>query len=126
MQSFPLGSSGSRSAINVKLGGRTQVVSLVQAVGAALVLLFLTGMLANLPEATLAALIVYAALGLLNIRGWIVLVRGSKVEAAIAATLTVGHAHHRAAAVARTRCAAVDPRRRPHQRSTARRGARVG
>lgn len=90
MQSFPLGSSGSRSAINIRLGGRTQVVSIVQAVGALLVLLLFTGMLGNLPKATLAALIVYAAFGLLNPKAWLVLLRGSKVEAAIAATLTIG------------------------------------
>ncbi len=89
-QSLPLGTSGSRTAINAKIGGRTQVVSIVQAAGAALVLLFLTGALAELPEATLAALIFYAAFGLLNPRAWIVLVRGSKAEALIAATLTVG------------------------------------
>jgi SulP family sulfate permease len=54
------------------------------------VVLLLTGFLANLPTATLAGLIVYAALGLLNPKAWIVLVHGSKVEAAIAATLTLG------------------------------------
>lgn len=52
-QSFPLGSSGSRTAVNLRLGGRTQVVGLVQAGGVALVLLFLTGALALLPKATL-------------------------------------------------------------------------
>jgi high affinity sulfate transporter 1 len=89
-QSFPLGASGSRSAVNVRLGGRTQVVSLVQAAGAALVLLFLTGALALLPKATLAAVIIYAAIGLIDIGGWKGLARGSRGELLIAAVVVVG------------------------------------
>lgn len=89
-QSFPLGASGSRSAINVRLGGRTQVVSLVQAAGAALVLLFLTGALALLPKATLAGIIIYAAIGLIDIGGWKALARGSRGELLIAAVVVVG------------------------------------
>lgn len=89
-QSFPLGASGSRSAVNVRLGGRTQVVSLVQAAGAALVLLFLTGALALLPKATLAGIIIYAAIGLIDIRGWKALARGSRGELLIAAVVVVG------------------------------------
>jgi high affinity sulfate transporter 1 len=89
-QSFPLGASGSRSAVNVRLGGRTQVVGLVQAAGAALVLLFLTGALALLPKATLAAVIIYAAIGLIDVGGWKGLARGSRGELLIAAVVVVG------------------------------------
>lgn len=89
-QSFPLGSSGSRSAINVRVGGRTQVVSLVQMAVAALVLLFLTGVLALLPKATLAAVIIFAALGLIDLRAWKRLWRGSRAEFAIAGVLVLG------------------------------------
>jgi high affinity sulfate transporter 1 len=89
-QSFPLGSSGSRSAINVRVGGRTQVVGLVQVVVAALVLLFLTGVLALLPKATLAAVIIFAALGLIDLRAWKALWRGSRAEFAIAGVLVLG------------------------------------
>lgn len=89
-QSFPLGSSGSRSAINVRVGGRTQVVSLVQMAVAALVLLFLTGVLALLPKATLAAVIIFAALGLIDLRAWKTLWRGSRAEFAIAGVLVLG------------------------------------
>lgn len=89
-QSFPLGASGSRSAVNVRLGGRTQVVSLVQAAGAALVLLFLTGALALLPKATLAAIIIYAAIGLIDVGGWKGLARGSRGELLIAGVVVVG------------------------------------
>ena len=89
-QSFPLGSSGSRTAINTRVGGRTQVVGLVQAAGVALVLLFLTGALAMLPKATLAAVIIYAAIGLINVRSWRALAAGSRAELLIAAILVLG------------------------------------
>lgn len=89
-QSFPLGSSGSRTAINVRVGGRTQVVGLVQVAVAALVLLFLTGVLALLPKATLAAVIIFAALGLIDLRAWKALWRGSRAEFAIAGVLVLG------------------------------------
>ena len=89
-QSFPLGSSGSRTAINVRVGGRTQVVGLVQVAVAALVLLFLTGVLALLPKATLAAVIIFAALGLIDLRAWRALWRGSRAEFVIAGSLVLG------------------------------------
>ena len=89
-QSFPLGSSGSRSAVNIRLGGRTQVVGLVQAAGVALVLLFLTGALALLPKATLGAVIIYAALGLMDIGAWRAFARGSRGELAVAVITVLG------------------------------------
>jgi high affinity sulfate transporter 1 len=89
-QSFPLGSSGSRTAVNIRLSGRTQVVGLVQAAGVALVLLFLTGALALLPKATLGAVIVYAALGLMDIGAWRAMVRGARGELVVAVITVVG------------------------------------
>jgi high affinity sulfate transporter 1 len=89
-QSFPLGSSGSRTAVNIRLAGRTQVVGLVQAAGVALVLLFLTGALALLPKATLGAVIVYAALGLMDIGAWRAMVRGARGELVVAVITVVG------------------------------------
>jgi MFS superfamily sulfate permease-like transporter len=50
-QGFPVGASGSRTAVNDQIGGRTQVVGLVAAAVAALVLLFLTAPVAYLPKA---------------------------------------------------------------------------
>ena len=89
-QSFPLGSSGSRTAINTRVGGRTQVVGLVQVACAAVVLLFLTGVLALLPKATLAAVIIFAAIGLIDVRAWRALWRGSRAEFVIAGVLVIG------------------------------------
>lgn len=89
-QSFPLGSSGSRTAVNLRLGGRTQVVGLVQAGGVALVLLFLTEALALLPKATLGAVIIYAALGLMDIGAWRAFARGSRGELLVAVVTVLG------------------------------------
>jgi SulP family sulfate permease len=66
------------------------VVGLVQVAVAALVLLFLTGVLALLPKATLAAVIIFAALGLIDLRAWKALWRGSRAEFAIAGVLVLG------------------------------------
>jgi high affinity sulfate transporter 1 len=89
-QSMPLGSSGSRSAVNVRLGGRSQIVGLVQVAAVVLVLLFLTGALALLPKATLAAVIIYAAIGLVDVAGWRALARGSRGELLVAVVTVVG------------------------------------
>ena len=88
--SFPLGSSGSRSAVGARLGGRTQVVGLVQVAAVALVLLFLTGALALLPKATLGAVIIFAAIGLINLHGWRILAKSSRPELLIAAVTVIG------------------------------------
>lgn len=88
--SFPVGASGSRSAVNVGLGGRTQVVSLAQAGTVMIVLLVLTPALALLPKAVLAAVIIYAALSLVDLPEWLALARASRGELAIAAVTVLG------------------------------------
>jgi high affinity sulfate transporter 1 len=89
-QSFPVGSSGSRSAVNASLGGRTQVVSLVQAATVVVVLLLLTPALALLPRSMLAAVIIYAALRLIDVTAWRALAAGSRGELLIAAVTVAG------------------------------------
>jgi MFS superfamily sulfate permease-like transporter len=76
--------------VNIRLAGRTQVVGLVQAAGVAFVLLFLTGALALLPKATLGAVIVYAALGLMDIGAWRAIVRGARGELVVAVITVIG------------------------------------
>ena len=88
--SFPVGGSGSRTAVNVRLGGRTQLAAVWQAVTAAVVLLVLTPALAYLPRATLAAVIIYAAIGLIDVPSWRALVHGSRAELLIAAVTVAG------------------------------------
>jgi sulfate permease, SulP family len=89
-QGFPVGASSSRTAVNDQMGARTQISGLLAAVVIALVLLFLTAPIQYLPQATLGAVIVTAAIGMINLDAWRGLARVSRVEVAIAATTTVG------------------------------------
>ena len=63
---FPVSSSSARTAVADTMGGRTQVVGLVGVILCALFLLFLTGLLANLPLVILAAVLIVAVWGLID------------------------------------------------------------
>src|SRR5512134_2584297 len=89
-QGFPLGASGSRTAVNDQMGARTQIAGLVAAATIALVLLFLTEPMRYLPKAVLGAVIVSAAVGLVEPAAWRALRRVSRFEFGIAAATTVG------------------------------------
>jgi len=89
-QSFSIGASGSRTAVNDQSGGRTQISGLVGAAAVAVVLLFLTEPMRYLPLATLGAVIVSAAVGLVDPKAWRALWSTSRVEVFIAGTTTLG------------------------------------
>ena len=89
-QSFPVGSSGSRTAVNVRTGGRSQVMALVQVVVVLVVLLFLTEPISYLPKAVLGAIIVFAAAGMIDAEAWRHLWHGSRAEFVIAVVTAVG------------------------------------
>jgi sulfate permease, SulP family len=89
-QSFPVGASGSRTAVNDQTGGRTQIVGIVSALTVAVVLLFLTAPVEKLPKAVLAAVIVIAALGLIDLGDWRALKAAGRVEVLIAAVTMIG------------------------------------
>jgi len=88
-QGFPVGASGSRTAVNDNMGARSQFAGLFAAATVALILLFLTGPVQYLPKAVLGAVIVFAAVGLIEPAAWRVLAAVDPVEAAIAAVTTV-------------------------------------
>lgn len=67
MQGFPVSSSGSRTAIGESLGSRSQLFSLVAFGVVLVVLLFLRPLLALFPKAALGAIVIYAALRLIDI-----------------------------------------------------------
>ena len=67
MQGFPVSSSGSRTAISASLGSRSQLFSLVAFVVVLVVLLFLRPLLAQFPQAALGAIVIYAALRMIDI-----------------------------------------------------------
>jgi sulfate permease, SulP family len=89
-QSFAVGASGSRTAVNDQMGGRTQIAGLVGAGSIALVLLFFTEPMQYLPKATLGAVIVAAAIGLIDPDAWRALARTNRFEVMIAATTAIG------------------------------------
>jgi len=67
-QSFPVSGSFSRSAVNFNAGARTGLSSVVTGLVVMLVLLFLTPLLYHLPQAVLAAIIIMAVIGLVNVK----------------------------------------------------------
>ena len=87
---FPLGASGSRTAVNDQMGARTQIAGLVAAGAIAVVLLLLTTPMSYLPKAVLGAVIVSAAIGLVDRAAWRGLRLVSRFELGIAAATTVG------------------------------------
>lgn len=66
-QSLPSSASFSRSALNLSMGARTQVSSLIAAGLVLLTLLFLTPLFEYMPKAVLAAIILQAVIGLVEI-----------------------------------------------------------
>lgn len=86
---FPVGGSMSRSAVNEAGGAKTPLAGGFAAILLGVVLLFLTGVFAKLPEATLAAVVLVAVKGLLDIPALKRIYRLSRGEFA-AAMLTAG------------------------------------
>lgn len=65
-QAYPVTGGFSRSAVNARAGARTQVSSLVTALLITLTVIFLLPLVRYLPDAALAAVIVVAAIGLID------------------------------------------------------------
>lgn len=68
-QGFPVSTSGSRTAVAFQSGSRTQVTGLVGAAAIVAMLLFAPGLLRNLPQPALAAVVIAASLSLADIAG---------------------------------------------------------
>jgi high affinity sulfate transporter 1 len=66
-QGFPVSTSGSRTAVAEQSGAKSQVTGLVGAGTVALLLLFLNSLLADLPQTALAAVVIAAALSLMDL-----------------------------------------------------------
>ncbi|MBV8561363.1 MAG: sulfate permease [Acidimicrobiia bacterium] len=90
-QGFPVSTSGSRTAVAEQSGAKTQVTGLVGAATIVIILLFAPGLLRNLPQPTLAAVVIAASVSLADIPETVRLyrVRRSEVLLSIAAFLGV-------------------------------------
>lgn len=89
-QGFPVSSSASRTAVPASLGSRTQLVSLVAGSVVVATLLVLSPLLGQIPRAALAAVIVSAALAIIDVPGYRSLWRASREEAALAVATALG------------------------------------
>ncbi len=67
-QGYPVSGGLSQSAVNDKAGAKTPVSLIVASISIAACLLFLTGLLKNLPTVILAAIVLVAILGLFDIK----------------------------------------------------------
>lgn len=96
-QSYAVSGSFSRSAVNISAGAITGFSSVVTSIVVVITLLWLTPLLYHLPQATLAAVIMIAVIGLVNIkalrRTWQVQ-RNDGVVAVITFILTLAFAPH--------------------------------
>lgn len=66
-QAYPVAGGLSQSSVNDKAGARTPLALVFASVTIGLCLMFLTGLLANLPNVVLAAIVLVAVKGLINI-----------------------------------------------------------
>jgi MFS superfamily sulfate permease-like transporter len=97
-QGYPVAGGLSQSAVNDKAGARTSLALVFASITLALCLLFLTGLLENLPKTVLAAVVLTAILGLFDFPAMVRMWRVSRMDflaAAIAlfAVLLLGILH---------------------------------
>lgn len=79
-QGYPAGGGTSQTAVANKAGAKSQITSLVVAGSAALTLLFLSGLIAQMPQATLGAMVLVVASGLINIEDFRDIARIHRIE----------------------------------------------
>ncbi|MGW5739047.1 MULTISPECIES: SulP family inorganic anion transporter [Streptomyces] len=79
-QGFPVSTSGSRTAVAERAGARTQLTGVVGAALIVLMLVLLPGLFRDLPQPTLAAVVITASLSLADPRGTARLWRQRKAE----------------------------------------------
>jgi high affinity sulfate transporter 1 len=89
-QGFPVSTSGSRTAVAEQAGAKTQVTGLVGALAITLMLLVVPGLLRNLPQPTLAAVVITASLSLADVPGTVRLWRQRRTEFALSMAAFAG------------------------------------
>jgi high affinity sulfate transporter 1 len=87
-QGYPVAGGLSQSAVNDNAGARTPLALVVASATLALCLLFLTGLLQNLPKAVLAAVVLVAISGLIDLKALLRMWRVSRIDF-YAATITL-------------------------------------
>jgi sulfate permease, SulP family len=90
LHGFPVSSSATRTAIARATGARSQVYSLAVAMSALLALLLLRPLLSRFPDAALGAIVIYAAIRLIDLPAFRRLLAFRRVELAIAVVTCIG------------------------------------
>lgn len=87
---FPISGSSSRTPVAEQAGARTQLTGVVGALLIVAFMLLVPGLTGSLPSATLAAVVIAAAARLIDVRGFIRLVRMDRVDALLSASAFLG------------------------------------
>ncbi|MBZ0263423.1 STAS domain-containing protein [bacterium] len=82
-QSYPVSGSFSRSAVNIQAGAVTGLSNAFSSLIVVITLLFFTPLLYFLPQAVLAAIIMMAVIGLVNVSGFVHAWKAQKYDGAI-------------------------------------------
>ncbi len=96
-KSYPTSGSFSRSAVNLQAGAVSGLSSVFTSFAVVIVLLFFTPLLYYLPQSVLAAVIMMAVIGLLNVSGFVHAWRAKRYDGAISIisfVATLGFAPH--------------------------------
>jgi SulP family sulfate permease len=83
-KSYPVSGSFSRSAVNLQAGAITGFSSVCTSLAVLIMLLFMTPLLYHLPQSVLAAVIMMAVIGLLNISGFVHAWKAQRLDGVIA------------------------------------------
>jgi MFS superfamily sulfate permease-like transporter len=83
-KSYPISGSFSRSAVNLQAGAVTGFSSVFTSLAVLIMLLFLTPLLYHLPQSVLAAVIMMAVIGLLNVSGFVHAWKAQRLDGIIA------------------------------------------
>jgi len=89
-QGFPVSTSGSRTAVAEQSGAKTQLTGLVGAAVIVLMLLLVPGLFRNLPNPTLAAVVIAASLSLADVPGTLRLWHQRRVELLLSVAAFLG------------------------------------
>src|SRR6476619_5305264 len=89
-QGFPVSTSGSRTAVADQAGSRSQVTGVVGAVVITLVLVLFPSLMQYVPQPTLGAIVIAAALSLVDVRGTLRLWQQQRVECLLSIAALLG------------------------------------
>ena len=89
-QGFPVSTSGSRTAVAQQAGAKTQVAGLVGAFAITLMLVLVPGLLRNLPQPTLAAVVIAASVSLADLPATARLWKQRRAEFAVSIAAFLG------------------------------------